>query len=104
MREVSQILNEFKNKIHEKLGDAEFILFGSHAREDAGNESDVDVLVILYRDTSTEVKEAVYDIAYEISLEYDIVLDVSVYSKEEWNRYRKILPFAINIEREGVII
>ena len=104
MRKITQIINEFKRKVSEELGEAEFILFGSHARKDAGKESDVDILVILDRDVNTKVKEAIYDIAYEFSLKYDIVLDVSVYSKEEWSKYRKVLPFAINVEREGVII
>lgn len=60
--------------------------------------------MILDRDVDIKVKESIYDIAYEFNLKYDIVLDVSVYSKKEWDRYRKILPFIVNVEKEGIIV
>jgi len=104
MTGILEIIEEFKSKISDKLGKAEAILFGSHARDDAEKESDIDIFVILDREIDIKVKEAVYDIAYELSLEYDVVLDVSVYSRAEWNRYRGVLPFIINVEKEGVVV
>jgi len=62
------------------------------------------ILVSTSFSTITKIKEAIYDIAYEISLKYDVVLDVSVYSRAEWDRYRGIHSFIINVEKEGVVI
>jgi len=101
---ILQIVSEFKKKVSEKFGKAEVILFGSHARGDAEKESDIDVFVILNRDADIKVKESIYDIAYELSLEYDVVLDVSVCSRAEWDRYRGVLPFIVNVEKEGVVV
>ncbi|MDI3531587.1 MAG: uncharacterized protein PWP60_1437, partial [Candidatus Atribacteria bacterium] len=98
------IVSEFKKKVSEKFGKVEVMLFGSHARDDAERESDIDVFVILNRDVDIKVKESIYDIAYELSLEYDVVLDVSVYSRVEWDRYRGVLPFIVNIEKEGTVV
>ena len=104
MKEIHQIVSEFKKKVSEKFGKVEVILFGSQARADAVEESDIDIVVILNEDVDIKVKEAIYDIAYEFALEHDVILDVSVYSRKEWNRYKKILPFIINIQKEGVVI
>lgn len=104
MMEILQIVSEFKKKVSEKFGKVGVILFGSHARNDAEKESDIDIFVILNRDVDIKVKESIYDIAYEFSLEYDVVLDVSVYSRAEWDRYRGVLPFIISVEKEGVVV
>ena len=95
---------EFKRRVSDEFGNAEVLLFGSHARADAGEESDIDILVILDKEVNLKVKEAIYDIAYELSLEHGVVLDVSVYSRAEWDRYKGVLPFIINVESEGVLI
>ena len=104
MRKISPIVSEFKKKIQERFSISEVILFGSQAKSKPEEGSDIDVLVILQGKVDMELKEAIYDIAYEIGLEYDVVLDVSVYSKEDWERYKGVLPFLVNIEREGIII
>ena len=104
MMEILQIVSEFKEKVSEKFGKVEVILFGSCARDKAEEESDIDILVILDRDVDIKVRESIYDIAYELNLKYDVVLDVSVYSRVEWDRYREVLPFIINIEKEGVVV
>ena len=101
---IFQIVSEFKKKVSDKFGKVNVILFGSHARDDAEKESDIDVLVILNRDADIKTKEAIYDIAYDLGLKYDVILDVSVYSRAEWDRYKGVLPFIINVEREGVVI
>jgi len=104
MMEILQIVSEFKEKVSEKFGKVEVILFGSRARDKDEEESDIDILVILDRDVDIKVRESIYDIAYELNLKYDVVLDVSVYSRVEWDRYREVLPFIINIEKEGVVV
>ncbi len=60
--------------------------------------------MVLSRDVDMKTREIIYDIAYDIDLEYDVVLDVSVYSKKDWDRYKNVLPFAVNVEREGVVV
>ena len=69
MTEILQIVREFKKKVSGMFGKVEVILFGSYAKANAERESDIDILVILNRDVHIKVKEAIYDIAYELSLE-----------------------------------
>ena len=86
------------------MGEVKVILFGSCARNKIRNESDIDIFVILDRKIDIRMKETIYDIAYEIDLEHDVVLDVSVYSKKEWDKLKGILPLIINVEKEGITV
>jgi len=104
MREILRILSEFKKAVAEKFGRVEVILFGSQVRNEGWKESDIDILVISEQEVDIKAREEIYDIAYEIGLKYDVVLDVSVYSRGDWERYRAVLPFFINVEKEGVIV
>jgi hypothetical protein len=72
--------------------------------QETEGESDIDILVILDRDVDIKVRESICDIAYELNLKYDVVLDVSIYSRKEWDRYREVFPFIINVEKEGVVV
>ncbi len=104
MRAFLEVVLEFKKRVSEKFGEVKVILFGSRAKGDARENSDIDLVVILSGDVDMKAREAIYDMAYDIDLEYDVVLDVSVYSKKEWERYKNVLPFAVNVEREGVVV
>ena len=101
-REAVEIAKKFKKKIAEKFGDVEIILFGSSAREIMDRESDIDIAVVVGNDVDLQMRELIYDIAYDIELENDVVLDVVVYSKKDWEGFKNFHPLIINIERHGV--
>lgn len=104
MQDIIEIVKEFKKRVSDVFGEVELILFGSYAKDTYEKESDIDVFVIMDRDVNLKIREIIYDIAYEVGLEYDVVLDVSVYSKFEWEKYRSVLPFFMNIEKEGIFV
>lgn len=78
------------------------VLYGSHARGEAEEGSDVDLLLLLDGevDQSREIlrSEAV---VWPLALENDLVLSVIPISVETWNSSRE--PFISNARREGVI-
>lgn len=84
--------NTLGNSIHELL------LFGSVARGEArGIDSDVDVFVVL---NTTEGEDELRDIAYEVQLEYGVVLSLHVKTKDRFEE-RKDHPFIKNVLRDG---
>jgi predicted nucleotidyltransferase len=84
----------------------EIILFGSYAKNQADEESDVDIIVLVDEDKMQlkAYSHAVAETVTDLNLKYNVVLSVIVQSTAEYEEYKEILPFFINIRREGVPI
>lgn len=82
------------------------ILYGSYARGDYSNESDIDIVAIVRgeRLMLQEQLKQVWDESCELELEYDMVLSPTVIPYEEFEKYREDLPYYRNIAQEGVIV
>jgi predicted nucleotidyltransferase len=98
------ILRELKRSLGSFLGDqlVSMVLFGSMARGDYHDESDIDVAVIVHGLTR-KLKGQILDEVAELELEHHMPLSVLVLSEEEFNRLKKReRRIALDIEREGV--
>ncbi|SMB95859.1 Nucleotidyltransferase domain-containing protein [Thermanaeromonas toyohensis ToBE] len=80
------------------------ILFGSQARGDYEPDSDIDVLVVTER-LDTEIREAILDEAFEISLSEDVMLIPLIYDLEKFESpLFRSGPLYQSITQEGIII
>lgn len=82
------------------------ILYGSYARREQTDGSDIDVfaLVDLDREQLQKYRRTVSEISGEIDLKYDCLLSVKLQDSETFRRYRTALPYFINVLEEGVRI
>ncbi len=99
------IIGLIKSKIHEKDPDADIILFGSHARGTANDNSDWDILILLNasnvsRKTEQEYRHELFD----VELETGEPISTFVYSKSEWDTKHSVTPLYYNILKEGIRI
>ena len=76
------------------------ILFGSQARGDAVEDSDIDVLVLL-RDLEKSTLDTVLEIAWEVGFEAGKVISVIPATPEEM-ALLSASPFFQAIQREGI--
>lgn len=101
--ELKAILDELKKRLSDLYGErlVELVLFGSQARGDAEDGSDIDVLVVLKGevDACAEIKRTI-DIVAGMSLENDTVVSC-VFMNDDYYR-RRNGPFLRNVRREGV--
>ncbi len=101
-RDPQIIIDEMTKRIVHKFNPDKIILFGSYARGDAGQDSDVDLLVIM------PVASSKREVAVEIGLElYDAGLpkDIVVATPEEIERYRDVSGTVIYPAlREGKVL
>ena len=105
---ISNILNEFTNKVKLLLGDRvkKFILYGSYARGDYKKNSDIDVMILtdLNFQEIEEYRDKISDIAYDIELDKGIIISPVIKNIDNYNARINIVPFYMNVQKEGVII
>ena len=95
-------LREFKDRLQRDFRLVEMRLFGSRAREEGDEASDLDVLVILEQD-GWDIDMAIYDICFDLNLKYDVVLTCVIYSREEFGSgFTRATGFYKEIERDGI--
>ena len=96
---VRSILGELNRRLAKLYGERlrGVYLFGSHARDEANEESDVDVLIVLDRvgNYSREI-----DTTSELSLDYAISLSRVFATEEQWRKGQT--NFFLNLREEAV--
>ena len=106
--ELQVVLREVRNASERLYGDKlnKIILYGSYARGDNTEESDIDIMIILNCDAD-EVKELrgmTSEMASDISLEQGVFLSILLRDKKHFEDNLHFLPFYQNIAREGVAV
>ena len=102
---LQNILDEVKDALQKLYKDnlVEIILYGSYARNDFNENSDVDLLVVLNKlDSAGKEIDNIVDAIYDINLKYNTLISVVPISNDD---YRSInSPLLLNIRKEGVLI
>ena len=106
--DIRNIVYKFSLQLRNLLGSSlsKVILYGSYARGDNHDHSDVDVM-ILVKMTDTEIKRIendVYDMAFEIEIETGIDISPIIKNEEQYEYWVDTLPFYRNVRDEGVVI
>lgn len=102
--EITHIINEFKDKLVKLYGNSlrNLVLYGSWARGEATENSDIDLLVVLDGSIipGREIDRMI-DIITELNLKYDVLLSVCPVSIENYLTVKT--PFFVNVNKEGVL-
>ena len=99
-----QVLARFRDKLQTELPEerVELMLFGSKARGQGREDSDLDVLVIVLGE-DWRLCDKVYDIATDLLLETGVCISPKIISA---NRFRQLqeeeAPFVRNVIRDAV--
>ena len=102
-KRILKIATELKENISGKYKVDDLRVFGSVARRQQDRESDIDVLVVLdYVDR--QIEEELFDIAYEIELKYDCLIDIIVFGKDALSGRLSYTPVYVRAIEEGVAI
>lgn len=106
--ELKAITDEVVKRIleNDKLRISKIILYGSYARGDADDGSDIDIMV-LCNDSQEKANAYAMDIfrrADQVAFENDILIQTNVKNEEFFNHWVDDLPYYYNIKHEGVML
>ena len=87
------------------MGDSlkQMILYGSYARGDYRDNSDMDIMV-LTDDRIIQIEDEIFDAAYDIELKYGVPISVNIKNERHFKNWVNSLPYYSNIQKEGIII
>jgi predicted nucleotidyltransferase len=100
-RDVS-IAREYKRRLAEAVELIDFKVYGSKARGDEDEFSDLDVFIEV-ASLDRKARDLIYEIAWEVGLENLIVISPLVFTEDEIeNSPLRASPILININEEGI--
>lgn len=101
---IQKAINALKTRLTETWGrDTEIYLFGSAARGEAKQDSDIDVLILIPGDVNNALEEEIFGLAFDVELEYNVVFGIVVRSKTFWNSKRaSAMPLYQSLQKEGI--
>ena len=85
MSDKIEILNHLKRNLQKVLGNKiqKVILFGSWIRNEENEYSDIDVLIVSDKILSWREKNLIRDVCFDLSVDYEILVDSKIISQEE---------------------
>ena len=102
--EEQNAVREFALLLRSKYGQAikEIILFGSKARGERQQDSDIDILIVLGR-LSFEIKKAISDLAAQENIKHNVLISTIRYDAVTWeNPVISQSPFGQAVRNEGI--
>lgn len=107
---TKSVLNEVTEKIcvsaKDVLGEKleKVVLFGSYARGDYDDESDIDILVIadVAQEDANDVRRSIRDRLGYLSLEYGVLVCLHITCSAIYHKYLGASPFYMNVKKDGV--
>ena len=105
---IRVIVYQFSEDVKRRLGDklTKIIVYGSYARGDYRENSDVDIMILtkLSEEEIRAIKNDIYDLAFEVEMSTGIELSPIIKNEEQYEYWVDILPFYRNVRDEGVVV
>lgn len=101
---LKAVVDNSKEIYKDKLNSV--ILYGSYARGDYDEESDIDIMILvdLPSEKLSEFRKQIDNLCGSLLYDYGTVVSITERDTETYYRYMDILPFYQNINQEGVKI
>lgn len=99
---VKEIISGLTNIFNEDI--EAIILYGSVARQEETQESDVDIAIVVNCQMNEEVSKQFISWSAGLDLKFNKVFSIIDIEKERLNKWGDILPFYKNIKEEGIVL
>ena len=103
---ISDIMQEFAKSVRKMLNNSldSVIVYGSYARGDYSELSDIDVmlLVSLGEEDIKKISDQISDLAFDFMMKYGVDISPVITNIDHFNYWVDNLPYYRNIRDEGV--
>ncbi len=85
---------------------SKLIVYGSYARGDYKENSDIDVMILtpLSKEEIEKIENDIFNLAFDLELESGIIINPVLENETHYKYWLGALPFYNNVEREGIVI
>ena len=105
---IANITNEVSDKVQDTLGNklCKIILYGSYARGDFGEESDIDIMVLadLNDEELNNTEKVLWRIGWDIGSERDVMVSVFLKDNNYFYKWMDAIAYYRNIIEDGVVL
>ena len=105
---VQNIIYEFTKEMRKIFGTnlSTVIVYGSHARGDYNENSDVDVMILVKipEEQIPDYIDEVSDCAFEYLMKYGVDISPVLKNENHFKYWEETLPYYRNVRKEGVVI
>ena len=103
---MKELLDKYIAEIKKIYGThlQEVILYGSYARGDFKEDSDIDIMILvdLSEEEIQKSRDRVSDFTYDFNMDYDLLIMPVVKGMAHFKYWSEAYPFYQNVEKEGV--
>jgi predicted nucleotidyltransferase len=103
---IQNEIDEFVSIVKQCFGDSlkSIIVYGSYARGDYNDNSDIDIMILVTL-SEADIKKSIngiYDDAFELELKYGKALSPVIKNEDFFEYWSDTLPFYRNVKIDGV--
>ena len=105
LTDIDEILKELKAGVLKLYGNRlkGIVLYGSWARRQANEDSDIDLMIVLACDVAAGKEiDRLIDIITDLNLKYNVLLSVYPVSEKDYKSVNS--PILLNIRKEGIAV
>lgn len=105
---IRNIVYTFSFQLRKLLGDklSKIIIYGSYARGDYHQYSDVDVMILvkMSEEEIKQIENTIYDMVFDIQMETGVDISPIIKNEDQYEYWVDVLPFYRNVRDEGVVV
>ena len=101
---IIKLLSELEEQLIKVFNDRlkKVILFGSYAKGNNDDESDIDIMVLVDEKDLKKYDDVILDLTVDLSIKYAILPSIFLENSENFLEYRNYRPLFRNIYEEGI--
>ena len=103
---IKEIMQQFADRVRGLLGNTidSVIVYGSYARGDYSELSDIDVMILvtLTEEKIKKISDEISDIAFEYLMKFGVDISPVITNIDHFNYWVDNLPYYRNVRDEGV--